>query len=346
MATTLTTNSIKYEILREEDEDGDASEEGSEIIIITPIHSEHENDNDASVLSIVLSQDNTRDVPPQYSANASQQFYQLTNNNDNLDSSISMPAFSVQPCVSSAIPPPPYEGAEGAPLASGTTTSLNLAEGSDETQNLMTLMMLSNYSINNPPHHHHLKMSPSNGADNNLHGGHNNNNNVPGGHNSLPSYDVATDLPSYEEAERTKEEEMRLAEQQQILDSQQDEERNVDSTTEHLASMAIGTDWTFLCTFIISFLFNWIGFLLSLCITSTVSGRCGALAGLGLSVVKWVAIVKQSKWASGFAEEESWLWWSLMVCGLLLFIRGCVQYIHIKYEWKKIAARIQQFYFF
>lgn len=42
----------------------------------------------------------------------------------------------------------------------------------------------------------------------------------------------------------------------------------------------------------VAFLFNWIGFLLSLCISNTVAGRCGALAGLGLSIVKWVAIVK------------------------------------------------------
>ena len=29
-----------------------------------------------------------------------------------------------------------------------------------------------------------------------------------------------------------------------------------------------------------------------LCISHTVAGRCGALSGLGLSIVKWVAIVK------------------------------------------------------
>ena len=42
----------------------------------------------------------------------------------------------------------------------------------------------------------------------------------------------------------------------------------------------------------VSFLFNWLGFLLSLCLSNTVAGRCGALSGLGLSIIKWVAIVK------------------------------------------------------
>lgn len=314
---TPTTSNIKYEMLEDEDE-GDTSEEGSEIIIITPIHSDRE-DDDTRVLNIVLSANNNirRNSSP---SSLTAHLPHLTNN-DSIASS--MPAFSAQPsCASSTPPPPPYEGAEASPQASGTTTSLNLAES--ESQDMVTLMMISSSH----------KMSPSNGAVHQQ--------NVLGGH-ALPSYDVATDLPSYEEAERSKEEEMRRAEQ---TDSQQDEERNNLDTTEHLTSMAIGTDWTFLCTFIISFLFNWIGFLLSLCITSTISGRCGALSGLGLSVVKWVAIVKHSNWASGFAEEESWLWWSLMICGFLLFIRGCVQYIHIKYEWKKIAGRLQQFYFF
>lgn len=45
---------------------------------------------------------------------------------------------------------------------------------------------------------------------------------------------------------------------------------------------------------LVSFLFNWVGLLVSLCITNTVAGRFGALAGFGLSLVKWVAIIKVS----------------------------------------------------
>lgn len=45
----------------------------------------------------------------------------------------------------------------------------------------------------------------------------------------------------------------------------------------------------------VAFLFNWIGLLVSVCVTQTVAGRFGAISGFGLSMVKWVAIVKVSQ---------------------------------------------------
>ena len=44
--------------------------------------------------------------------------------------------------------------------------------------------------------------------------------------------------------------------------------------------------------FVVAFLFNWIGLLAAICMTHTVAGRFGAISGFGLSMVKWVAIVK------------------------------------------------------
>lgn len=46
------------------------------------------------------------------------------------------------------------------------------------------------------------------------------------------------------------------------------------------------------CVFAVGFVFNWIGLLGSLCITETIAGRLGAMSGFGLSLVKWVAIMK------------------------------------------------------
>lgn len=186
-----------------------------------------------------------------------------------------------------------------------------------------------------------------------------------------PSYAVATDLPSYEEAERLKRQEEEEEGEERILDgcrihpsffhhhnlrSLADEEHihmeegsdQMVSTTDRLngPGMTVGTDWIFFCTFVMSFLFNWLGFLMSLCITNTVAGRCGALAGLGLSMVKWVAIVKHSGFAGDLAAGESWFWWILMLCGFLLFIRGCMQYVNVKYEWKRITGRLHHFYLF
>lgn len=175
-----------------------------------------------------------------------------------------------------------------------------------------------------------------------------------------PSYAVATDLPSYEEAERLKQEEelnggrscgisqsghfpqfRSLTDEEHYLNGSDDATDQLNNADRlNTSGMIIGTDWIFFCTFVISFLFNWLGFLMSLCITNTVAGRCGALAGLGLSMVKWVAIVKHSGFAGDFAASESWFWWILMLCGFLLFVRGCMQYVNVKYEWKRITGRL------
>ncbi|GAB1598627.1 NEDD4 family-interacting protein 1-like [Argonauta hians] len=173
-----------------------------------------------------------------------------------------------------------------------------------------------------------------------------------------PSYAVATDLPSYEEAERLKQEEelnggrninsaghfaqfRSLTDDEHYLNGSDDANEQLNNADRlNTSGMTIGTDWIFFCTFVISFLFNWLGFLMSLCITNTVAGRCGALAGLGLSMVKWVAIVKHSGFAGDFAASESWFWWILMLCGFLLFVRGCMQYVNVKYEWKRITGRL------
>lgn len=45
-------------------------------------------------------------------------------------------------------------------------------------------------------------------------------------------------------------------------------------------------------TFSVAFLFNWIGFFLSFCLTTSAAGRYGAISGFGLSLVKWVLIVR------------------------------------------------------
>lgn len=42
----------------------------------------------------------------------------------------------------------------------------------------------------------------------------------------------------------------------------------------------------------VAFLFNWIGFCLSFCLTNTIAGRYGAICGFGLSLIKWILIVR------------------------------------------------------
>ena len=43
---------------------------------------------------------------------------------------------------------------------------------------------------------------------------------------------------------------------------------------------------------LVAFVFNWLGFFAAYCMTKTVAGRYGAISGFGLSVVKWVLILK------------------------------------------------------
>ncbi|XP_052796272.1 NEDD4 family-interacting protein 1-like [Mya arenaria] len=151
----------------------------------------------------------------------------------------------------------------------------------------------------------------------------------------LPSYQEATTLPSYEEAELCK-----AAEAKREAESERhDVERNA------MSDVAIGTDGMFLCTFILSFLFNWIGFLFSLCLVQTVAGRCGALSGLGLGIVKWVAIIKHNQWADGYADQDSWIWWLLIFCGFMIFIRGAVEYARFKFEWNRVRGHVVRRYY-
>lgn len=42
----------------------------------------------------------------------------------------------------------------------------------------------------------------------------------------------------------------------------------------------------------VAFLFNWIGFFLSFCLTTSAAGRYGAVSGFGLSLIKWILIVR------------------------------------------------------
>ncbi|XP_078395880.1 NEDD4 family-interacting protein 1-like isoform X3 [Cetorhinus maximus] len=73
--------------------------------------------------------------------------------------------------------------------------------------------------------------------------------------------------------------------------------------------LSLGNDGIFLLTFFIAFIFNWIGFFLSFCSTNTIAGRYGAISGFGLSLIKWILIVRFSDYFIGYFEGKVWLWW-------------------------------------
>ncbi|XP_005805505.1 NEDD4 family-interacting protein 1 isoform X4 [Xiphophorus maculatus] len=135
-----------------------------------------------------------------------------------------------------------------------------------------------------------------------------------------PSYNVATTLPSYDEAERTKAE----------TSAPQDEDFVTRDDFDDADQLRIGNDGIFMLTFFMAFLFNWIGFFLSFCLTTSAAGRYGAISGFGLSLIKWILIVRFSTYFPGYFDGQYWLWWVFLVLGFLLFFRGFINYARIR----------------
>uniref|UniRef100_A0A8C7IQL1 Nedd4 family interacting protein 1 n=1 Tax=Oncorhynchus kisutch TaxID=8019 RepID=A0A8C7IQL1_ONCKI len=135
-----------------------------------------------------------------------------------------------------------------------------------------------------------------------------------------PSYNVATTLPSYDEAERTKAETgVPLVPGRVVEDEFDDADQ-----------LRIGNDGIFMLTFFMAFLFNWIGFFLSFCLTTSAAGRYGAISGFGLSLIKWVLIVRFSTYFPSYFDGQYWLWWVFLALGFMLFVRGFVNYSRVR----------------
>lgn len=137
-----------------------------------------------------------------------------------------------------------------------------------------------------------------------------------------PSYNVATSLPSYDEAERNKAE--------STVPLVTDEDFIARESFDDTDQLRVGNDGIFMLTFFMAFLFNWIGFFLSFCLTTSAAGRYGAISGFGLSLVKWVLIVRFSTYFPGYFDGQYWLWWVFLVVGFLLFFRGFVNYSRVR----------------
>ncbi|XP_038648327.1 NEDD4 family-interacting protein 1-like isoform X2 [Scyliorhinus canicula] len=68
----------------------------------------------------------------------------------------------------------------------------------------------------------------------------------------------------------------------------------------------------------------------------TFFSRYGAISGFGLSLIKWILIVRFSDYFIGYFEGKIWLWWIFLAVGFLLFTRGFVNYAKVR----KVAAKI------
>lgn len=97
--------------------------------------------------------------------------------------------------------------------------------------------------------------------------------------------------------------------------------------------------------FLVALLFNWVGFLVLMCLCQTVAARYGALAGFGLSLAKWTMIVKRNTEMTDLSPENrsnTWLWWLVMAFGFLICIRAVIQYMNIKRGWRLLSVPAQE----
>ncbi|XP_073436543.1 NEDD4 family-interacting protein 2 isoform X4 [Dendrobates tinctorius] len=158
-----------------------------------------------------------------------------------------------------------------------------------------------------------------------------------------PPYSVATTLPTYDEAEKAKAAAMAAVAAEA---TQREEEYPPRDDFSDADQLRVGNDGIFMLAFFMAFIFNWIGFCLSFCITNTIAGRYGAICGFGLSLIKWILIVRFSDYFTGYFNGQYWLWWIFLVLGLLLFFRGFVNYLKVRNMSESMAATHRTRFFF
>ncbi|XP_028929525.1 NEDD4 family-interacting protein 2 [Ornithorhynchus anatinus] len=158
-----------------------------------------------------------------------------------------------------------------------------------------------------------------------------------------PPYSVATSLPTYDEAEKAKAASMAAAAAEA---TQREEEYPPWDDFSDADQLRVGNDGIFMLAFFMAFIFNWIGFCLSFCITNTIAGRYGAICGFGLSLIKWILIVRFTDYLTGYFNGQYWLWWIFLVLGLLLFFRGFVNYLKVRNMSESMAAAHRTRFFF
>uniref|UniRef100_A0A7N5JR67 NEDD4 family-interacting protein 2-like n=1 Tax=Ailuropoda melanoleuca TaxID=9646 RepID=A0A7N5JR67_AILME len=159
-----------------------------------------------------------------------------------------------------------------------------------------------------------------------------------------PPYSVATSLPTYDEAEKAKAAAMAAAAAEAA--AQREEEYPPRDDFSDADQLRVGNDGIFMLAFFMAFIFNWIGFCLSFCVTDTIAGRYGAICGFGLSLIKWILIVRFSDYFTGYFNGQYWLWWIFIVLGLLLFFRGFVSYLKVRNMSENMAAAHRTRFFF
>lgn len=104
---------------------------------------------------------------------------------------------------------------------------------------------------------------------------------------------------------------------------------------------------TFIHNSVIAFFFNWLGFLAVVCLIPTIAARFGAMSGFGLSVAKWITVMRYHElnnssymiagnMSHNFARTnvhdpaQNFVFAIVLFAGFFLFVRGLISYIAVK----------------
>jgi len=143
-----------------------------------------------------------------------------------------------------------------------------------------------------------------------------------------PQYTDVVKLPTYNESENLEENEP---------DEPNEHGRsfffwfNNDTLNHHNDSRYdVGSDASFMFSFLLALIFNWIGFLVSYCFTRSLASYYGAISGFGISLVKWAFIAQHSNWSREFMVENPWFCYAFVLFGWVIFMRGIFAYIQMK----------------
>lgn len=114
---------------------------------------------------------------------------------------------------------------------------------------------------------------------------------------------------------------------------------NTDSqaTEPMVGGQLLGDDMVFCATFLISFLAGLIGYLFGFCLTSSISGCCGAKSGFGLHLIKLCIIFFTRYYKDDkYIKTDRWIFYMALILGIITLIHGIYIYIKAKYTYHRL----------
>ncbi|XP_037676769.1 NEDD4 family-interacting protein 2-like [Choloepus didactylus] len=131
-----------------------------------------------------------------------------------------------------------------------------------------------------------------------------------------PPHSVAASLPMYDETEKAKVAAVAAA-AAETSQGTQEKECSPRDDFNNADQLRVGNDDIFMLAFF--------------------TGSYGAISGFGLSLIKWILIVRFSNYFNGYFNEQYWLRLIFLALGLLFF-RGLFNYLKVSNMSESMAA--------